>query len=44
MLDLKFMVDKIEEKKTLEGMCTACYAENMIIFSPFYSYTQGDVP
>jgi len=34
MIHLKFTADKINEKITLEGMCTARYAENMVSFSP----------
>jgi hypothetical protein len=33
MLHLKNTADKIKRGGTLEGMCTACYAENSVSFS-----------
>jgi hypothetical protein len=31
MIHLKYMADKIKRNVTLEGMCTACYAENSFL-------------
>jgi hypothetical protein len=33
MIHLKSIADEIKNS-TLEGMCTACYAENRVSFSP----------
>jgi hypothetical protein len=34
MVHLKSIADDIKENRTFEGMCTVCYAENMVSFSP----------
>jgi hypothetical protein len=31
VIHLKYTADKIKENRTLEGMCTACYAENSFL-------------
>jgi hypothetical protein len=31
VIHLKYMADKIKGNGTLEGMCTACYAENSFL-------------
>jgi len=34
MIHLRSIADGIGANVTLEGMCTACYAENRVSFSP----------
>ncbi|OCK91644.1 uncharacterized protein K441DRAFT_197659 [Cenococcum geophilum 1.58] len=34
IIHLKSIADEIERNGTLKGMCTACYAENRVSFSP----------
>ena len=34
MMHLKAFADDIKHSGTFEGMCTVCYAENMVSFSP----------
>jgi hypothetical protein len=34
IIDLEYAADEIKRKGGLEGMCTICYAENRVSFSP----------